>query len=57
MFTTAISAAQNWLATRIEVALYSEDSERRQLAEREVPGLLASPPSLEGYRALLDAIT
>jgi hypothetical protein len=53
LFTTAISAQLNWMITRINIALTDTDEERRDLAEREVPLLLASPPTLERYERLL----
>jgi hypothetical protein len=52
MFTTAISATLNWIATRIKIALTSRDDERRDLAAPEVPGLLAKPPSRKRYELI-----
>ncbi len=57
MFTTAISARLNWAATRINVALTSANEERRELADREVPLLLAKPPTRQGLRRILDAVS
>ena len=56
MFTTAISATLNWTATRINVALTSDNEERRQLADREVPLLLANPPSRQRFQRILEAV-
>jgi hypothetical protein len=57
MFTTAISATLNWTATRINVALTSDNEERRQLADREVPLLLANPPSRQRFHRMLEAVS
>jgi hypothetical protein len=57
MFTTAISATLNWTATRINVALTSDNEERRQLADREVPLLLANPPSRQRFHRILEAVS
>ena len=57
MFTTAISATLNWTATRISVALTSDNDERRQLADREVPLLLANPPSHQRFHGILEAVS
>lgn len=57
MFTTAISATLNWTGTRINIALTSCDDERRDLAAREVPGLLANPPSRERFERIIQALT
>jgi hypothetical protein len=57
MFTTAISATLNWTATRISIALTSCDDERRDLAAREVPGLLANPPSRRRFERMIRALT
>ena len=56
MFTTAISATLNWTATRINVALTSDNEERRQLADREVPLLLANPPSRQRFQRILETV-
>lgn len=57
MFTTAISATLNWTGTRINTALTSVDEERRNLAAREVPGLLANPPSRQRFERIIQALT
>ncbi len=56
-FTTAISATLNWTATRIDIALTSCDEERREVAAREVPGLLANPPTRERFERIIEAVT
>lgn len=57
MFTTAISATLNWTGTRINIALTSRDAERRDLAAREVPGLLANPPSRQRFERIIRTLT
>lgn len=57
MFTTAVSATLNWTATRIDIALTSCDEERKKLAAREVPGLLANPPTRERFERIINALT
>jgi hypothetical protein len=57
MFTTAVSATLNWTATRMSVALTSDNDERRQSADREVPLLLANPPSRQRFYRILEAVS
>ncbi|MGH9154541.1 MAG: hypothetical protein ACRD1K_01515 [Acidimicrobiales bacterium] len=40
-FTAAVCANSNWLATRIQISIKEQDPERRAVAARAVPGLLA----------------
>lgn len=49
-FTSAVCANLNWLATRIQLSINGDDPERRAVAARAVPGLLAdllTRPNLE----------
>lgn len=55
-FTSAVSAGHNWLATRINTALTSDDAARADLAGREVPGLLAKLPTRRRFEAILEAV-
>lgn len=57
MFTTAISATLNWTATRVNIALTRCDDERRDLAAREVPRLLANAPSRERFERMIWTLT
>jgi hypothetical protein len=56
IFSADVSASLNWTATRIHIALHAEDAARRDVAEREVPGLLAAPPSTRRYERILKAL-
>ncbi len=56
IFSADISASLNWTATRVHIALHAEDAVRREVAEREVPELLAAPPSTRCYERILEAL-
>jgi hypothetical protein len=56
IFSADISAALNWTATRVHIALHAEDAARREVAEREVPELLATPPSTRRYERILKVL-
>ena len=56
MFTSSVTALLNWTATRVQIALTCDDAQRRQLAARNVPGLLRdsiSLPKLERFLGML----
>jgi hypothetical protein len=57
IFSADISASLNWTATRVHVALHAGDRSRRQMAEREIPGLLAAPPSSHRYDRILKVLS
>ena len=57
IFSADISASLNWTATRIHIALHAEDAPRRHMAEREIPGLLAAPPSPRRYERILGVLS
>ena len=57
IFSADISASLNWTATRLHIALHAEDRSRRQVAEREIPGLLAAPPSARRYERILEVLS
>jgi hypothetical protein len=57
IFSADVSASLSWTATRIHVALHAEDASRRQIAEREIPGLLEAPPSLRRYERILNVLS
>ncbi len=56
IFSADISASLNWTATRLHIALHAEDRSRRQVTEREIPGLLAAPPSARRYERILEVL-
>lgn len=57
IFSADVSAAVNWTATRIHIALHAHDTPRRATAEREVPELLAAPPSRRRYERILEVVS
>ena len=57
MFTSSVSAVLNWTATRVQIALTCDDEERRALAERNLPGLLEDPISLERIERLVELLS
>jgi hypothetical protein len=57
IFSADISAALNWTASRINIALTAGDSAQRAAAEREISHLLAAPPSRLRYGRILDVVT
>lgn len=56
VFTAAVCASLNWLATRIQIALKEGDPERRAEAARAVPDLLADPPTRPNLERLVEAV-
>jgi hypothetical protein len=56
IFTADISASLNWTATRIHIALHSGDTARQEIAQRQVPNLLAAAPNRQRYERILNAL-
>jgi hypothetical protein len=57
IFSAALCASMNWLVSRIRIAINpGEDAESREIAARAVPTLLVTPPSLERFQRILDAL-
>lgn len=56
MFTTGVTGLINWTASRVNIALNSDDSDERDLAARTVPGLLANPISVETLERLVESL-
>ena len=56
MFASSVSAVLNWTATRVQIALTCDDEERRELAARNLPGLLEDPISLAKIERLVELI-
>ena len=56
IFSADISAVLNWTASRINIALNADDPVARAAAEREIPELLAVPPSRLRYERILDVV-
>ena len=56
MFSSSVSAVLNWTATRVQIALTCDDEERRELAERNLPGLLEDPISLAKIERLVERL-
>jgi hypothetical protein len=57
IFSADVSASLNWTATRVHIALHAEDVARQEIAEREIPELLAKPPSLRRYERILKILS
>lgn len=55
-FTSAVCANLNWLATRIQLSIKGDDPERRAVAARAVPGLLADLLTRPNLERVLQAV-
>jgi hypothetical protein len=57
MFTSSVNALLNWTATRVEIALTSDDEALRELADRSLPALLEDPISLPKLQRLVNMLS
>ncbi len=56
-FSPAVTAHLNWIGPRINLVFENGvDTERREVAARAVPALLADPPTRQHFEAILDAL-
>lgn len=57
MFSAAVCAHLNWIGSRVDLVFDDGiDADRREVAARAIPGLLADPPSRQRLEAILDAL-